>query len=139
MTVASPTQSAVRPLVFAASAIGLIVGGLSLPVVLFAGGPLTGWVLAMVLWALNWGAQLAVGRLAVDMPATMAVGVSGISFIGRAWLTAIILFVVALKYSEPVGLTAAGVFLAAYTFDLMGRTLLFTVREKTRMHQVPTE
>ena len=45
---------------------------------------------------------------------------------------AAILFVVALRFSERAGLTAAGVFLVAFTLDLMGRTLLFSLRERAR-------
>jgi hypothetical protein len=101
-------------------------------VVLLLGGPAAGWALGFGLWLLNWGAQMAVTKFALGMPATMAVGLSGISFIARAWLVAIVLFIVALRFSQEVGLTAAGVFLACFTFDLMGRTLLFTVRERMR-------
>jgi hypothetical protein len=66
------------------------------------------------------------------MQATAAVGVSGVSFIARAWLVALVLFVVALRFSETVGLTAAGVFLAAFTCDLGGRTILFSIQQKMR-------
>ena len=59
------------------------------------------------------------------------------SFIARAWLIAIILFVVAARFDRTAGLTAAGVFLAAFTFDLMGRTLLFTVNERARKQDLP--
>ena len=38
----------------------------------------------------------------------------------------------ALKVDETVGLVAGGVFAAAFTFDLMGRTTLFAIREKQR-------
>jgi hypothetical protein len=121
-----------RPFEFVLSVLGLIAVVLALPVVLLLGGPVSGWLLGAVLWAANWGAQLTLARFAVNMPATHAVGLSGFSFIGRAWLVAAILFVVALKFSETAGLTAAGVFLVAFTFDLMGRTLLFATRERER-------
>ena len=121
-----------RPFEFVLSVLGLIVVVIALPVVLLLGGPFSGWLLGAALWAANWGAQLALGRVAVNMPATTAVGLSGFSFIGRAWLVAAILFVVALRFSERAGLTAAGVFLVAFTCDLMGRTLLFALRERTR-------
>lgn len=129
----SPTPGptdAPRPLVFIASSIGLIVAILSLPVVLALGGPLNGWVLGVVLWAANWGVQIWTGKVAINSSPTVAVGMSGVSFISRAWLVAIILFVIALKYDEAIGLTAAGVFLAAFTCDLAGRTMLFAMRSK---------
>jgi predicted patatin/cPLA2 family phospholipase len=57
---------------------------------------------------------------------------SGISFISRAWLVAIILFLIALRYDEAIGLTAGGVFLVAFTCDLAGRTALFAMRQRAR-------
>ena len=121
-----------RPFEFVLAILGLIAVVIALPVVLLLDGPFGGWLLGAALWAANWGAQLALSRLAVNMPATTAVGLSGFSFIGRAWLVAAILFVVALKFSQTAGLTAAGVFLVAFTLDLMGRTLLFSLRERNR-------
>lgn len=131
---AAPTSAppSDRPLVRAASAIGLIAAVLALPIVLLAGGPFTGWVLGVVLWGANWTVQLLTGKYALSMNATAAVGVSGVSFIARAWLVAIVLFVVALRFSEPVGLAAAGVFLAAFTCDLGGRAILFSVQQRLR-------
>ena len=123
----SSAPPADRPLVRVASAIGLIVAVLALPVVLLADGPFAGWLLGTVLWCANWGLQLVTAKRAMQMQATAAVGVSGVSFIARAWLVAIVLFVVALRFSEPVGLAAAGVFLAAFTCDLVGRSVLFSV------------
>jgi hypothetical protein len=136
MTVAPSSQRRARvldrPFEFVLSVLGLIAVLAALPVVLLLGGPIGGWLLGAALWAANWGAQLALAKVAVGMPATTAVGLSGFSFIGRAWLVAAILFVVALRYSETAGLTAAGVFLVAFTFDLMSRTLLFSLRERSR-------
>jgi hypothetical protein len=132
MTVAPPASRELRPLAFVASILGLIAALLALPIVLLAGGPAGGWALGTGLWLLNWAGQLFMAKVALRMPPTTAVGLSGISFIARAWLVAIILFIVALRFSEPVGLTAAGVFLAAFTFDLMGRTMLFSLRERMK-------
>jgi len=120
------------PLVRAASGIGLIVALLTLPVVLLAGGPFTGWLLGVALWGANWAVQLLTAKYALGLQATAAVGVSGVSFIARAWLVALVLFVVALRFSEPVGLTAAAVFLAAFTCDLGGRTILFSIQQRMR-------
>lgn len=132
MTVAPHVSRMPRPLTFIASIIGLIMVVLALPVVLLAGGPIGGWLLGAALWSANWGAQLLTAKFALGMSATYAVGVSGVSFISRAWLVAIVLFVFALKFDETAGLTAAGVFLVAFTADLMGRTLLFSTRERDR-------
>ena len=37
---------------------------------------------------------------------------------------------IALNYDEQIGLTAGAVFLVAFTFDLIGRTVLFALRQK---------
>ena len=97
---------------------------------LLLGGPLNGWVLGVALWAANWSLQLLTGKLVMNTSATAAVGLSGLSFISRAWLVAIVLFVIALNYDEQIGLTAGAVFLVAFTCDLVGRTILFALRER---------
>jgi hypothetical protein len=132
MTVEAGASSAEghRSLTAVASAIGLIVAVLTLPIVLLAGGPLNGWVLGVVLWVANWSLQLLTGKLVVNASPGAAVGLSGVSFITRAWLVAIILFVIALNYDEEIGLTAGAVFLVAFTCDLLGRTVLFALRQR---------
>ena len=132
MTVATTASSTEGPPALTAilSAIGLIVAVLSLPVVLLMGGPLNGWVLGVALWVANWSVQLLTGKLVLNVSPTAAVGLSGVSFISRAWLVAIILFVIALNYDEQIGLTAGAVFLVAFTCDLAGRTTLFAMRER---------
>lgn len=134
LTVAAtaPTTSEGPPSALTAilSGIGLIVAVLSLPVVLLVGGPLNGWVLGVVLWTANWSLQLLTGKLVMDISPTAAVGLSGISFITRAWLVAIVLFVIALNYDEQIGLTAGAVFLVAFTCDLVGRTALYAIRQR---------
>jgi hypothetical protein len=127
---ASPSSESVRVTTFIVSGIGLIVAILSLPVVLLLGGPLNGWVFGVALWSANWWLQLLTGKIALNATPTAAVGLSGISFISRAWLTAIILFVVALKYDKEIGLVAAGVFMVAFTCDLAGRTALFAMNNR---------
>ena len=66
----------------------------------------------------------------LNVQPTAAVGLAGISFITRAWLVAIILFVIALNYDREIGLTAGIVFLIAFTCDLAGRTALFAMRQR---------
>jgi hypothetical protein len=125
-----PSTDGPRALIALLSAIGLIAAVLTLPFVLAFGGPLNGWVLGVVLWSANWGVQLLTGKLVVNVQPTAAVGLSGISFITRAWLVAIILFVIALNYDREIGLTAGIVFLIAFTCDLAGRTALFAMRQR---------
>lgn len=128
----APTSSTPRPLTAIASGIGLILAVLCLPVVLILGGPLNGWVVGIALWAGNWWIQLLTAKVALNTQPVAAVGLSGVSFIARAWLVAILLFVVALKYDKTVGLVAAGVFLAAFTADLIGRSILFAMTQRLR-------
>jgi hypothetical protein len=126
----SPKEGA---LPFVAAILGTIVALVALPIVLLAGGPVEGWLLGFGLWVANWTLQLMTTRFSVSATPTAAVGVTGISLMARAWLVAIVLFLVALRVSEPVALTAAGVFLAAFTFDLTGRALLFGMQsDRTR-------
>ena len=128
----APTSSTPRPLMAIASGIGIIVAVLTLPFVLLMGGPLNGWILGVALWSANWWLQLLTGKLAADANPTTAVGLAGLSFISRAWLTAIILFVIALKYDEQIGLTAGVIFLIAFTCDLGGRTILYAINQRER-------
>lgn len=133
MTTATSAHSAAfgtRPLEFFFSILGLVAAVLSLPFVLLLGGPVGGWLLGVVLFAASWAAGLAIVKFSMGMSPTHAVGVSGVSFIARAWLIVAILFVVAQKGSEEVGLAAAGVFLVAFTFDLMGRIILHSLQVK---------
>jgi hypothetical protein len=134
MTTAAPASpaSTPRPLTAIASSIGIIVAVLTLPIVLLMGGPLNGWILGVVLWSANWWLQLLTGRLVADSNPTTAVGLAGLSFISRAWLTAIILFVIALRYDEEIGLTAGVIFLVAFTCDLGGRTVLYAINQRAR-------
>lgn len=110
---------------FVAATLGTIVAVLALPVVLAAGGPLNGWLLGAGLWIANWLAQLATNKFATTAAPTTAVGVTGISLMARAWGVAIVLFLTAINGHRALALVAACVFLAAFTFDLAGRALLY--------------
>jgi len=114
----------------AASLLGIAGLLLALPIVLLAGVHIGGWFLGAGLWLANWGASLLTTRVSLKISAPAAVGVSGISFIARAWMVAIVLFVVALRFSEIVALTAAAVFLAAFTLDLAGRALQYGLSQQ---------
>lgn len=123
----SPKEGA---LPFIAAVLGTVVAVVALPIVLLAGGPFSGWLMGIGLWLGNWSLSLFTSKVSLSTSPTAAVGVAGISLMARAWITAIILFVVALRVSEDMAITAAFVFLAAFTFDLMGRALLFAMNER---------
>ena len=114
----------------AATAASLLACLVALPLILVLGGPLNGWVLGTALWIANWAVQLTTAKHAMKMGQTAAVGVTGISFIIRAWTVAGVLFISALRFDETVALVGAAVFLAAFTFDLLGRAIAFGAREK---------
>lgn len=137
MTPSGPTPAGppktVHPVQQAVVFIGLAVCLLALPVVLLLGGPLWGWIVGTLIWCANWGAQQLADRIAYSSDnAVMAVGVAGISRMARAFAVFLILMVIGLRVSEEVALTAGGVFLAAFTLDLMGRTLSFQVGKKMK-------
>jgi hypothetical protein len=122
----------VRPVQVAVAFIGLAVCVVALPVVIALDGPVWGWILGTALWCANWGAQRLADRIAYSAEnPVMAVGVAGISRMARAFAVFLILMLVGLKVSEPVALTAGGVFVAAFTLDLMGRTLSFQTTRKS--------
>jgi len=128
----TPVPLRAKPTEFVLAVLGFAALLLTLPFVLLLGGPIGGWLLGAALFAASWGAQRFVVRITDGMDPTHAVGLSGISSIGRAIVIVMILFVVALKVDETAGLVAGGVFAAAFTFDLMGRTTMFAIREKER-------
>lgn len=119
---------------FVAAVLGTVVALVALPVVLVAQGPAAGWMLGFGLWLANWFATLATSKFSLTASPTTAVGVTGISLMARAWTVAIVLFLVAIRVSEGIALTAAFVFLAAFTFDLAGRALLYAMQADRAVH-----
>lgn len=112
--------------------LGFIVLALALPVVLLAGGTFNGWLLGAALFTFSWIVQILIGRVAEGLEPTMAVGLIGISSIGRAVFVVLLLFLFAGKVDRVMGLIGAGVFAAAFTFDLTGRSVLHAIRQKEK-------
>ena len=131
-TSADPTTTfGARPVEFAFSVLGFAVGVLALPFALLFGGTAAGWLLGLLIFAAYWASGIALSRVALNLPPMHAVGVAGLSFIIRVWVVFGVLLGVALKDST-LGVTAMLVFAAAFTFDLLGRIVLFSLRNKTR-------
>jgi hypothetical protein len=122
---------------FTAAILGLIICAVALPVVILLEGPVVGWLVGTVLWVVNWTASNMLNKFALNSGQKAAVGVAGVSMMGRAFTVVIILYIVAARISHPIGLTAAAVFLAAFSFDLMGRVMLFSIQEREREAATP--
>jgi hypothetical protein len=117
---------------FAAAILGIIVCIVALPVVPLVHGPLAGWALGAGLWVINWTLAQMATKFSIGASPAAGVGVAGGSIMVRAFLVVIVLYVVAIRVSQPIGLTAAIVFLSAFSFDLMGRVMLFSIMERAR-------
>lgn len=121
----------VKPFEFMCATLGMFVALLALPVVIASGAPVEGWMIGLMIWLGSWALGLAIGKFATNLDSPQAIGISGMSFMVRAWTVFGTLFVVAAKYDRVAGLTAGAVFGAAFTFDLMGRTMLHALRSKS--------
>ncbi len=130
-----PSYRAPRPIEFTFAILGFIVVALALPVVVLAGGSFDGWLLGAALFTFSWFVQIGIAKVAEGLEPTMAVGLIGISSIGRAVVVVLLLFLFAGKVDRVMGLIGAGVFAAAFTFDLTGRSVLHALREKAKKEE----
>lgn len=96
---------------------GTAVVLLALPVVIAADAPLSGWVLAAVLWAANEAFAYLLGRLPLGADNLGASGVRGVGMTVRGIAIMVVLLAVAVS-NEAVGVTAALTFVAAYSVEL---------------------
>ena len=124
----------------ALAGIGFVICVLALPLVLVFDGPIAGWVIGTALWTLNWLVMTWIGRVAAQLDSPVhSVGLAGISSMGRAFMIFLLLMIVGLKIGSAVALTAGGVFLAAFTFDLIGRTATFQfAKAEKREEETPS-
>ena len=129
-------RRSVNPFEFVCSTIGLVGVLLTLPVVIAVSAPMSGWAIGAALWVASWIGALFIAKFAVGLDGPQAIGISGMSFMVRAWIVFGILFVVAAKYDKDAGVTAAAVFMAGFTLDLMGRTMLHALHSKQAAHEV---
>ncbi len=112
--------------------LGFLAALLALPLFLVAGWPLAGWALGAALFAINRGAAVATDHLARGKMQVTAVGITGVSFMARAWVIFGFLFVFAKTVDEHVGVVAAVAFLAFFTVDTLARTLAHVAGGGTR-------
>ena len=103
--------------------LGFGAAALLLPVFVLAGWPIGGWLLGVALFAANRLSAVLLDRLAKGKMQVTAVGIVGMGFIGRAWISFGLLFAYAQFVDRRVGLFAAASFLVYFTIDMLARTL----------------
>ena len=96
---------------------GTAVVVLALPVFLAAGWPLAGWGLAAALWAAGEAFAFWLNRLPLGADHLAVSGVRAVAMTLRGIAVMVVLIAVAVS-NEPVGLSAALLYVAAYTMEL---------------------
>jgi ABC-type multidrug transport system fused ATPase/permease subunit len=81
---------------------------------------------------LSFTLAFAINKVADQLDDVQAIGLIGIGSIIRALFIFGILFVVAYKVDRELALIGSGVFAAAFTADLLGRTMIHALRAKER-------
>ena len=76
----------VKPFEFVCASFGFIALALTLPFVLISGGPFDGWGSARCLWVVAGSPDRADMKFAVNLDGPQAIGISGLSFMVRAWI-----------------------------------------------------
>lgn len=104
---------------------------LALPVFLIGGFPLGGWAFGVGLFALNFFAARGIDWVARGKSQVTAVGVSGIGFISRAWISFGVLFLFAEFGDRDMAVAAAISFLVYFTVDLLVRSILHSMARST--------
>ena len=112
LTTPRPVPSRVWPAVAGTSVVAL-----GLPVFLVAGWPLSGWAIAAVLWVAGEALAFLLGRLPADLDHLAASGFVGIAMTVRVIGVMVVLIAVTVA-DRPVGIAAAGLYIAAYTLEL---------------------
>jgi hypothetical protein len=90
---------------------------LALPIFLVAGWPITGWALGAVLFAASQGIALLLQRFTVGAANVTSSGVVGFGMMFRSIAVMVVALAVAAG-DASVGLAAALVYAAAYSFEL---------------------
>jgi hypothetical protein len=113
----------------AIAAAGLLA--LALPVFVVADLPLGGWVLASVLWLAAQGLSLLLARLGVGADKLAASGVVGIGMTLRSVAVGVVLVAVVASDTR-LGLSAALLYVLAYTLELGVSLAMYFGQESTR-------
>jgi hypothetical protein len=100
---------------------------IALPVFLLGDFPLAGWAVGVGLFAVNFAGAKAIDWVARGKSQVTAVGVSGVGFLSRAWLSFGALFLIAEFGDRDVAVAAAITFLVYFTIDLLVRAILHSL------------
>ena len=92
--------------------------GLALPVYLVAGWPVSGWVLAAVLWIVGEALAFALARLPLGLDNLAASGMVAIGMTVRVIGVMVVLIAITVA-DKRLGIAAALLYIAAYTVELM--------------------
>jgi hypothetical protein len=103
--------------------LGFVAAAIALPIFVLAGWSLWGWLLGTALFVLNRVAAILTDRLARGKMLVTAVGITGVSFISRAWVTFGFLVLFAIRVDKHIGVVAAVLFLALFTVDMVARSV----------------
>ena len=91
---------------------------LALPVVAVTGAPLSGWVLAAVLWAGGEALGWLLTRIPLGADNLAASGMRGVGMMFRVIAIMVVLLAVT-SANQEVGVTAVLTFATAYSFELL--------------------
>jgi hypothetical protein len=105
---------------------------LALPLFALADWSLAGWALGAGLFAVNRASAVLLDRFARGKMEVTAVGITGMGFISRGWITFGILVAWAEFVSKPAAIAAAISFLVYFTIDLLIRSLAWVAGGATR-------
>ena len=98
--------------------VDLVVLALALPIFLAAGFPLLGWATGAGAWLLQRGiSELAIRRAERSTDPRTRVGLLAGSIVVRGWIVGLLIVGVGLASKHTVGLSAAVLFLAAFTLQ----------------------
>ncbi len=96
---------------------GTAVVAVALPLFVAAGWPLAGWAVAAALWGAGEAIALVLHRLPLGADHLALSGVRAVAMTFRSVAVMVVLIAVAVA-DEPVGLSAALLYVAAYTVEL---------------------
>ena len=118
--------------------LGFAVALVALPVFALTGLSLHGWAVGVVLFAANRAVAVGIDRIARGKMQVTAVGITGMGFISRGWITFGILFAYAELVDRRAGVVGAISFLVYFTVDMLVRSLAHVAGGGIKKHPQET-